>query len=642
MRIVFDIEANGLYKTVDTLWCICLKDLDSQWRGRWHRPTAETIEKRYTSESLDDISLIKTLNTAEVLIGHNIINYDLHVLKKILGWEPNENTKIVDTLVMSRLANPDRGKPPGYTGRGGPHSLEAWGYRLGKGKLDHEEWSFFSPAMLRRCEEDVEITDLVYHTVSNELKEFSEESISLEHEVYKIISKQEHRGIRFNTSAAEKMVLDLSKRIDKIDKEIVPLLPKELEVIGVEVRNPFLKTGGYRKTVIDYIESTGLGKDVIEGPFTRVRFHMFNIGSVGKVKDFLIESGWIPDSYNYSKKTGERTSPKLEGDFIGISGVIPINVKDRITWRHRRSQIEGWITNAEHINASNDDDNNSDYYVLHPGANTCGTPTGRFRHFEVVNIPRASSDKETKALIWDTNLQASAYGTQMRSLFIPREGYKIVGHDASGIELRMLAHYMGDEEFIYQILHGDIHTFNQEKAGLPTRDAAKTFIYALIYGAGDAKIGSIVNGTAEDGKRIKEEYFKALPKLKAFIEKVKRASGKGYLIGLDGRHVQMRRDDSGRIARSKAPNTLLQSAAAVVMKKSCVLLWELVEANNVDAHKILDMHDEGQSEVIDNKEQIELYSELAVNSIRLAGEHFNLRIPLDAEVKVGMNLAETH
>ncbi len=228
----------------------------------------------------------------------------------------------------------------------------------------------------------------------------------------------------------------------------------------------------------------------------------------------------------------------------------------------------------------------------------------------------------------------------MRSLFIPRPGYKLVGHDASGIQLRMLAHYMDDPIFTNEILSGDIHEFNQRAAGLPNRDAAKTFIYAFIFGAGDGKLGSIIGGSAQDGATLRRKFLLALPNLEKLIKRVKRASSKGWLKGLDGRRLIMRRGPDGRVMAHKALNVLLQGGEAVVMKQSCNMLWEAVAANDVIAHKVLDMHDEGQSEVL--PEHIELYSELAVQSIIQAGEHFNLNIPLDAEAKVGMNLAETH
>lgn len=643
MRLVFDIEANGLYDEADTIWCICAKDIDTGETYEWHTTQQSKLsEESAQRESYTKLHL-KTSNKyynqctwnfitqAKELIGHNIINYDLPLLKKLWNWTPDESTKITDTLVMSRLANPDRAKPSGYPGKGGPHSLEAWGYRVGKGKLDHEDWSIFSPAMLRRCRADVEINYLVYHSVSRELEDFSDESIQLEHGFAPIITDQEHHGILFDVPRALEYVEELTKKIQAIDEEIVPRLPRTLEILGVPILKPFLQTGGYRKQTQQYIEEAYVGQtNPVAGPFTRIKYVDFDLGSTEKVKRYLLDNGWEPDSWNFSKTTGERTSPKLEGSFRGVDGEIPRRVKERITWRHRRSQIEGWL---KHVRTDN---------TIPAGANTNGTNTGRMRHSIVVNIPKANHYKETGDLIWETDHQKDIYGTQMRSLFIPREGYKLIGHDAAGLELRMLAHYMNDPEFTREVISGDIHSFNQRKANLPTRDAAKTFIYALIYGAGDAKIGNIIGGTADDGAKIKSEYFRALPRLKKFIESVKRASGRGWLRGLDGRRVYMRRDAQGRIARSKAVNTLLQHAGSIVMKKSCVILWDEVKRAQIDAHKVLDMHDEGQSEVKDDPKIIEQYCNLAVNSIIQAGEYFKLNVPLAAECKVGNNMAETH
>lgn len=647
MRLILDLEANGLYHSATTIWCICAKDVDTGEKYEW---TIEYVGK-YFNKFEEDI-----LYSASELVGHNIINYDLPLLKKLWNWEPNENTKITDTLVMSRLANPDRPKPPGYTGKSGPHGLDAWGYRSGSRKLHHEEWSVFSPAMLRRCRQDVEINHFVYRTVSEELKEFSNDSIELEHNIARIITEQEIHGIRFDKDRAERYIEDLTRRIEEIDMEVIPKLPKELEVIGAPILNPFLKTGKYRKVTKEWIDAESFNKRderIVEGPFTRVRFNSFDIGSISKVKQYLLDNGWKPDSWNFSKTTGERTSPKLEGEFAGIDGEVPKIVKERITLRHRRSQIEGWVRDAvpdtgvrldsqNHISICDKDSPTYDYWKLYAGANPLGAPTGRMYHNTVVNIPKASTDKETGELCWDVEEQGVIYGTQMRSLFIPREGFVIAGHDIVGVELRMLAHYMNDEEFTKELLSGDIHTYNQIKAGLPTRAAAKTFIYALIYGAGNEKIGSIVGGDGRDGLDIKESYFSQLPKLRLFVEKVKRAAGKGYIRGLDGRKLWCRREEDGRVNRRAAPNLLLQGAAAIVHKKGCEILWKEVKERGIWAHKILDMHDEGQSEVRNLPEHIEPYKELAVNSIVKAGEYYKLNIPLAAEVKVGINLAETH
>ena len=645
MRLVFDIEANGLYDEADKIWCICAKDIDTGETKELVLDNSSTLttkqKNKQNRENRNRIELffngIYEKDICIEYIGHNIINYDLPLLKKIFNWTPNEHSKITDTLVMSRLANPDRPKPSGYTGKGRSHSLEAWGYRIGKGKPDHEDWSVFSSDMLRRCRQDVEINYLVDHSVSRELEDFSDESIQLEHEIAKIITKQEHYGIKFNTKRAKEFIGELSEWIENIDKELIPKLPKELEIIGTTVSNPFKVNGKYRKQTLDYLEkayaeiySKPTLSRLIGGPYTRIKFNEFNIGSVQKIKEYLLGNGWEPEFWNTSKETGERTSPKLEGAFRGVVGDLPKRIKHRISLLKRKSIIKGWLENLR------DDD------TLPAGANTNGAITGRMLHTTVVNVPRANVDKETGNLIWDIEKQKDIYGTQMRSLFIPREGYKLVGHDASGLELRMLAHYLNDEEFTKQILFGDIHTFNQERAGLPTRDAAKTFIYALIYGAGDRKIGSLVEGDERDGKDIKERYFQDVPTLSRFIDKVKRAAGKGWLRGLDGRRLYMRRDRNGRIDRKKAVNTLLQAAGAIIMKRSCTILWDDVKHAQIDAHKVLDMHDEGQSEVLNDSYHIKKYSELAEQSIIKAGEFYNLNIPLAADVKIGNNWAETH
>lgn len=245
----------------------------------------------------------------------------------------------------------------------------------------------------------------------------------------------------------------------------------------------------------------------------------------------------------------------------------------------------------------------------------------------MVNVPKAAS--------------YVPFGWQMRSLFTVPRGRRLVGHDASGLELRMLAHYINDDDFSKEVVDGDIHTKNQVAAGLPTRDAAKTFIYAFNYGAGDVKIGRIVGGGRKEGKRIKSEFLANNPKLATLIEQAQRAAGRGYLVGLDGRKIRMRRDkDSGQVQVRKALNTLLQAAGATVMKYSMIMLDEWDRIEGLDAKKVIDMHDEGQTDVA--KDDAERHAELAADSVRAAGEYLQLNVPLAGEAKIGLNWAQTH
>jgi DNA polymerase I-like protein with 3'-5' exonuclease and polymerase domains len=602
MQIVFDIETNGLLPEVDTIWCIVMQDI----------ATDETY--KFKPNEID--KGLALLSQATTLIGHNIVGYDLPVLKHIKGWVPNEDTEIVDTYIMSRLLNPDRRKPSGFTGKGGPHSLEAWGYRVSKAKPAHEEWSVFSPAMLRRCTEDVGINVITHRLLSGEMKGHNwDQALEIEHKVQAIVTEQESTGVHFNLGNANDLVSDLNRRIKSIDDELLPNLPVSYKCWGVSVSRPFIKTGNHSKMVLDWFNKWDDpdGVNDVGGPFTRVEPVQMNLGSMVQVKDYLLKLGWQPTEWNY--KDGERTSPKLtEDSYVTIRGEMGKLIKDRVLYSHRRSQVEGWISRLR-----------ADGRIT-AGANTIGTNTRRFRHHGVVNVPKAAA--------------YVPFGKEMRELFCASEGRQIVGHDASGLELRMLAHYMNDEAYTYELLHGDIHTTNQLAAGLNTRDDAKTFIYAFLYGAGDEKIGSIVGGSSAEGADLKRRFLSGLPALGRLIKRVKRASDKGWLRGLDNGKIWMRRNEFGEVMKHKALNTLLQSAGAVVMKQSMIRLDEWKRRDSLDALKVIDMHDEAQHDVI--LAHVDQFAELAEQSVVQSGKDLNLNIALAAEAKIGMNWAETH
>jgi len=227
----------------------------------------------------------------------------------------------------------------------------------------------------------------------------------------------------------------------------------------------------------------------------------------------------------------------------------------------------------------------------------------------------------------------SPYGKQCRDVWTVQEGYKLVGMDASGLELRMLAHYMNDEDYTNEILNGDIHTANQLAAGLDTRDQAKTFIYAFLYGAGDAKIGSIVGGTRKDGQRLKEKFLANTPALGELRTRVGMAATRGYVYGLDKRRIAIRSEHA-------ALNSLLQSAGAIVMKKALCLLHEYAILWGIDFNFLGNIHDEIQTEV--RQEKSEVFGRLAASCVEAAGLHYELNCPLAGDYKVGTSWADTH
>lgn len=229
------------------------------------------------------------------------------------------------------------------------------------------------------------------------------------------------------------------------------------------------------------------------------------------------------------------------------------------------------------------------------------------------------------------------YGEECRSVFTVKKGYKMVGADMSGLELRCLAHYMAEwdnGEYANEILSGDIHSMNQWAANLDTRDQAKTFIYAFLYGGGNQKLGEIVGGNATHGKHLRHTFLSTLPALNTLITKVKAvANMRGWLRGLDGRPLPVRSEHS-------AMNLLMQSTGAILMKKATVLLMKAIDTEELDAKLVLHVHDEVQLEV--REDQAERVGQLAVQTMKQAGESFSLRIPLDGEYKIGNTWAETH
>jgi len=274
----------------------------------------------------------------------------------------------------------------------------------------------------------------------------------------------------------------------------------------------------------------------------------------------------------------------------------------------RIGQIESWI------DAVQDDGR------VHGRVITNGAVTGRMTHMSpnMAQVPNSGSP----------------YGHECRELWTIDKGNKLVGIDASGLELRMLAHYMNDDEYTNEVVSGDIHTANQTAAGLHTRNQAKTFIYAFLYGAGSAKIGSIVGGSAKEGQKLIDSFLRNTPRLKALREKVARIySTKGWLPGLDGRKLLVRAEHS-------ALNTLLQGAGAIVMKQALVLFKKELTKQKIWYEFKANVHDEWQVEC--KEEDAEKVGKIGVQSIVDAGIMLKMRCPLDGEFKVGDSWKATH
>ena len=547
-NIVFcDIETDGLNAT--TIWCAVCRH-----KGQNEVILNEQDFKAYVSDRP---------NTSWVF--HNGISFDVPVLGRVWGVNFDRGS-IVDTLVLSRLADPSKS---------GGHSLRNWGNLLAFSKGDHEDWSQLSDEMIEYCIRDVELTEAVFKKLKVNLYDFSQESIDLEHQVQWIIQDQERNGWLLDQRLCSLLVARFKERMNVIEEDLQKVFP------------PIIKERYSEKTLKRL-------KDQVT---------VFNVGSRQQVADRLTAKGAVWSSVTPTGKTVVDEKTLKENSHVPEAK----QVLEYLLLQKRHSQVKSWL---EHV---------QDDSRVHGRVITNGAVTGRMTHQSpnMAQVPSVNSE----------------YGKECRSCWIVPEGYKLVGVDASGLELRMLAHYMEDEEFTDALLDGDIHSRNQIAAGLETRPQAKTFIYAFLYGAGDPKIGSIVGGTARDGANLRASFLRNTPSLEALRDRTIKEARRGHLTGLDGRRLWVRSEHS-------ALNTLLQSAGAIVMKKALVILDEFAKKHGIDYKFVGNIHDEIQSEVA--SKQAEKFGWLAVECIKAAGISFKLRCPLDGEFKIGNTWAETH
>jgi DNA polymerase I len=471
----------------------------------------------------------------------------------------------------------------------GGHSLDSWGKRLGFPKGEFSDWDGgLTPEMEEYCIQDTLVTQKLYEHLTSELKlnKFDQRSIDLEHKVQAIIAKQERNGFKLDEVAGITLLTTLQNKLAVIETELQSIFPaKTIERVSEKTGKPL--------------------KDKVE---------VFNPGSRKQIGERLQEKGWKPSRYT---ETGQPIVDEGTLDGVDIPEAKAIN--EYLMLQKRVAQIESWLK------AVGEDGR------VHGKVITNGAVTGRMTHMSpnMAQVPNSGSP----------------YGEDCRDLWIVEKGHKLVGIDASGLELRMLAHYMKDDAYTNEVVSGDIHTANQKAAGLETRNQAKTFIYAFLYGAGDAKIGTIVGAGAKEGQALKSRFLKNTPSLEKLREDVSKiAKNKGSLPGLDGRRVQVRSDHA-------ALNTLLQSAGAIVMKQALVLLDAKLDKLGIDYKFVANVHDEWQIEVEEGF--ADLVGKLGVRSIEEAGSYLGgldeitkkplgMRCPLSGEYKVGNSWKETH
>ena len=458
----------------------------------------------------------------------------------------------------------------------GGHSLDSWGKRLGDEKIDFSDYDGgLSDEMIDYCKQDVALTTKLYkHLVKllNE-EEFSSECIVLEHNVATIMEVQHQNGFKIDVDGATTLYQHITHKMGKITEELQKVFPPIVEERWSE------KTG---KQLKDKITE-------------------FNVGSRKQIAERLQAVG-----VKFKQTTDKGATIVNEKVLEKIDMPEARMIYEYLMLQKRSAQIDSWLSFVRDGR-------------VHGKVITNGAVTGRMTHHSpnMAQVPSVSAE----------------YGKECRSLWTVDTGNKLVGIDASGLELRMLAHYMQDDGYTNEILSGDIHTANMNAAGLTDRNQAKTFIYAFLYGAGAAKIGEIVGGGYKEGDKLINSFLRNTPALDKLRKKVARHAAYGTLPALDGRRLRVRSEHA-------ALNTLLQGAGAIVMKQALIILYKNLTMYEIPHKLVANVHDEFQIET--SEPFAHIVGKGAVRAIQQAGEHFNLRCPLDGEYNIGNNWAETH
>jgi DNA polymerase-1 len=418
-----------------------------------------------------------------------------------------------------------------------------------------------------------------------------------------IITQQERKGFYLNEKKTHMILSEIKSKSDEILLEVRQEIKPSVRLLR-EVTPRYKKDGCLAATGLQSIDRP---HETVGGPFSMISFEPFNLGSPKQIIARMERFGWKPTEFT------EKGQPKItQKNLETVSSTAPSSIRNLAKWKMLETRVktmEGWL------DALAPDDR------VHGKVFPMGAVTGRMTHAEPNLANIVSSSKP--------------YGSALRSCWTVEnvDTHCLVGMDAKGLELRMLAHYMQDDNFISEVIDGDPHTYNQNAAGLETRAQAKTFIYALLYGAGAAKIGSIINGSSEQGKEIQEKFLHNVPKLGRLIEAVRRKASRGYIRGIDGRRLWIRQIRA-------ALNTLLQGGGAIVCKQWSIYLFDEIQKRKLDAHLVNTIHDEQQYEV--RKEHAEELMEIADTTMLDTGRFFGMRLPLNADATMGMTWAETH
>lgn len=612
--ILFDTESDGLLEAATKLHCIVIHDEKSGARTRYN--DQPTTAKAGTLE--DGLRL---LFSADEIVAHNSIRHDVPLIKKLYPWWDYTGV-VTDTLVLSQLIWTNlkeadfafqKGHPKYPSKYIGSHSLGAWGHRLGELKGEYTGgWENWSTDMEDYCDQDVTVLLKLWQKCKE--KNYSPVAIKLEHDVAEIIFRQIQHGVLIDYKALTMFIAKLQAQ------------RAELETRLRSAFDPwYVRDGG--KDFTPKRDSRNAGYTA-GASLCKVKQVVFNPGSRAHIASRLMHIyGWQPVEMN-------QDGPRVDEDTL--SGLDYPPVKDIIEY----------LTTGKMLGMCAEGKNCWLHYVdkdgyIHGGVTPNGAVTGRSTH--------------SRPNLAQVPAPGKSYGEESRACFVAPAWMVMVGADLSGIELRCMAHFMHRYDggaYGRAVVEGkqedgtDVHSLNAKALGFDPqkiymingapkkgRDIAKTFIYAMTYGAGAAKLGSIVGKGPSEGNKLKATFLRNLPALKKLVDAVKCASKRGYLVGLDGRHIHVRSEHS-------ALNSLLQSAGAIIAKRAMVIADKAIRERHLPAQQVLFIHDELQfyCHPINASE----LGALVVDAFKVSGESFNLNVAISGEYKSGNNWSSTH
>src|SRR5260370_7981854 len=559
MQVVIDIECDKL-ESPTKIWCVVCKDTD----------TGEYYVFRNLHEDQTEVEKFKTLvKRCTRLVGHNILGYDYPVLCNLIKfYDCISLTNIIDTLIISKLFN--------YSRQG--HSIEDYGIEFNLPKGEFNDWSKLSEDMVTYCIRYVDIWQRNYLSYLDSINNSKyRNAITCEHKFQIIVNSLHNNGFYFDITKCNKLLEKVTLELKNLDEEILKSFPPHLSLIR-EIHPERTKHGTLHRKDFRWVQDGDLTE--FNGyPFCRCEFKSFNPSSHRQIVDVLTGAGWKPtdktkthvesDRQGIIREDLKKYGWKInETNISSLPSAAPRSARTlarRILFEASRRTLTEWSNLYNPSTAR-----------IHGRFIAIGAWTHRMAHQKpnMANIPNELYTQGKVKLLCG----------EMRSCFSAHKNKVLVGVDAEGIQLRIFAHYIDDQEFTDAIVKGskhdgsDPHSLNQRILGsiCKSRAAAKRFIYALLLGAGIKKLAEVLDSNEDKTKEALANLlgrYEGFARLKKTI--IPKDAKRGYFFGLDGRKVNILGETESE-RRHLAMSGYLQNGEVVVMKHATILWLEKV------------------------------------------------------------------